>query len=169
MRKVNEISVLRKRVVTNIPGFSDDETGRPQNTWFKLYDFTCVDTAPSQTARVYNLEDDPNNDNNTTLYYKEYSFEGVRQKVAPPYDLHEGDYVAYYQGGERHFLRIVRVVATQLFIDCCTFQLICNITNPRAIERLSGCGRMTIIPDDELDEPLDESGGSGGGEESESE
>ena len=26
MGKVNEISVLRKRVVTNIPGFDDDET-----------------------------------------------------------------------------------------------------------------------------------------------
>lgn len=150
MSKVNEISILRKRVVTNIPGFSDDETGKPQNEWFKLYDFTCVDTAPGLTARVYNLEDAPNNDNNDTMYYIEFSFESNRQSVASPYDINEGDYVAFYQGGEHHFIRIVKIIVSQLFVGCCVYQLVCNITNPREIERLQGCGLMSIIPDDEL-------------------
>lgn len=159
MSKVNEISVLRKRVVTNIPGFDDDETGKPQNTWFKLYDFTCVDTAPGLTARVYNLEHAENYDNNDTQYYIEFHFESTRQSVAPPYDLNEGDYVAFYQGGEHHFLRIVKIITVQLFANggCCVFQLICNITNPRAVERLQGCGVLSIIPDDELEESEGES------------
>lgn len=153
MNKVNEISVLRKRVVTNIPGFDDDETGRPQNEWFKLYDFTCVDTAPGSTARVYNLEHAPNYDNNATQYYIEFHFESTRQSSLPPYDMNEGDYVAYYQGGEHHFLRIVKVIITQLFVDgCCVVQLICNITNPREVERLQSCGVLSIIPDEELEE-----------------
>ena len=157
MSKVNEISVLRKRVVTNIPGFDDDETGKAQNEWFKLYDFTCVDTAPGLTARVYNLEHAENYDNKDTQYYIEFHFESTRQSVAPPYDLNEGDYVAFYQGGERHFMRIVKIIVSQLFIGCCVFQLICNITNPRKIEKLQGCGLLTPIPDDELEESEGES------------
>lgn len=153
MSKVNEISVLRKRVVTNIPGFDDDETGKPQNEWFRLYDFTCVDTAPGMTARVYNLEHAENYDNNDTQYYVEFHFETVRQAVNAPYDINEGDYVAYYQGGERHFLRIVKPIPVQLFVGgCCVFQLICNVTNPREIERLQSCGVLSIIPDEELEE-----------------
>ena len=136
MSKVNEISVLRKRVVTNIPGFDDDETGKPQNTWFKLYDFTCVDTAPGLTARVYNLEHAENYDNNDTQYY-----------------------IEFHQGGEHHFLRIVKIITVQLFATggCCVFQLICNVTNPRAVERLQACGILSIIPDDELEESEGES------------
>lgn len=152
MSRVNEISVLRKRVVTNIPGFSDDETGRPQNEWFKLYDFTCVDTAPGQTARVYNLEDSPENDNNDNTYYIEFNFDSTRQYYDPPYDINEGDYVAFYQGGEHHFIRIVKIIVSQMFPSCCVFQLVTNVTNPRAIERLQGCGVMSIIPDEELEE-----------------
>jgi hypothetical protein len=158
MSKVNEISVLRKRVITNIPGFDDDETGKNQNEWFKLYDFTCVDIAPGMTARVYNLEDTPENDNNDTQYYIEFHFESVRQSNVPPYDLNEGDYVAFYQGGERHFIRIVKIITVQLFQGgCCVFQLICNVTNPRKIERLQGCGITSIIPDEELAESEGES------------
>lgn len=152
MSRVNEISVIRKRVVTNIPGFYDDETGAPQNEWVKLYDFTCVDTAPGQTARVYNLEHAMNNDNNDTTYYVEFSFDSARQRVAPPYDINEGDYVAFHQGGERHYLRIVKIITSQMFPGCCVFQLVTNITNPRAVERLQGCGLMSALSDDELEE-----------------
>ena len=74
-------------------------------------------------------------------------------------DLNEGDYVAFYQGGEHHFLRIVKIITVQLFATggCCVFQLICNITNPRAVERLQACGVLSIIPDEELEESEGES------------
>ena len=65
--------------------------------------------------------------------------------------------MAYYQSGERHYLRIVKIIPVQLFIGgCCVFQLICNVTNPREIERLQGCGILSVIPDEELEEGKNE-------------
>lgn len=153
MAKANAISILRKRVVTNIPGFFDDTTGdNPQNEWIKLYDLDCIDFAPSNTARVYNLEDAPNYSNNDTMYYVEFHFESARQSAKPPYDINEGDYVAYYQNDEKHYCRIAKIINSQIFPGCCVYQIICNITNPREIERLLGCGVLSIIPDSEFGE-----------------
>lgn len=145
MTPVNKISVLRKRVVANIPMFSDQSTGSPQNEWVKLYDFECVDIVPGMTAKVYNLEHDPNYDNQDTTYYTEFHFSGPFQHITPPYDVLEGDYVGCKQNGQVNFYRIVKTITTQIFPDCCDYQLICNVTTPREQERLMGCGPLSIL------------------------
>lgn len=147
-RNINEISILRKRVVNNIPGF-EDETNTPQNQWFKLYDFTCVDIENGQTARIYQYEHAEDYQNNEDTFYMDYFFDAVRQKVQPPYDIKTGDYVAYYQGGERHLYRIVKPVITQVFPSCCTVQISCNDTHPRETEMKLACGASDYIPDDD--------------------
>lgn len=148
VKQINEISVLRKKVVNNIPGFSD-ETKVGQNEWFKLYDFTCVDIQNGQTARVYQYEHAPNYQNNEDTFYMDYFFDTVRQELQPPYDIKVGDYVAYYQGGERHLYRIVKPVITPIFPNCCTVQLSCNDTHPRETEMALACGASEKIPDED--------------------
>lgn len=148
--KSNTISILRKRVVNNIPGFSDDETGNPQDEWFKLYDINCVDFAPANTARVYDLEHAPNYDNNDTLSYMDFYFDSSRQFIKPPYDIQVGDYVAYYQQGEIHYCRIVKIMNTQIFVNCCVYEMTCVITNPREMETLLGCGILSLVPEEDI-------------------
>lgn len=146
---INEITIIRKRVVNNIPGFSD-ETNTPQNTWFRLYDFTCVDIENGQTARVYNYEHAENYQNNEDTYYMDFFFDSVKQNIQPPYDIEEGDYVAFYQNGERHLYRIVKTAITPIFPNCCTVQLSCNDTHPRETEMLLGCGATERLPKNDL-------------------
>lgn len=149
MQKTNRISILRKHVVNNIPMFNDDETGNPQNEWVKLYDLDCVDIVPGMTAKVYNLEHDPNYQNNDTAYYTEFHFMGAFQTVLPPYDILEGDYVGCRQNGQVNLYRIVKTITTQIFTNCCDYQLICNVTTPREQERLMGCGPLEILQEED--------------------
>ena len=145
---INHISVVRKRVVNNIPGF-EDETNTPQNQWFKLYDFSCVDIQNGQTARIYQYEHAEDYQNNEDTFYMDFFFDSVRQEIQPPYDIKPGDYVAYYQGGERHLYRVVKPTITQVFPKCCTVELMCNDTHPRETEMKLDCGASDIIPDDD--------------------
>lgn len=149
MQKTNRISILRKRVVNNIPMFNDDETGNPQNEWVKLYDLDCIDIVPGMTAKVYNLEHDPNYQNNDTTYYTEFHFSGPFQKITPPYDILEGDYVGCRQNGQVNLYRIVKTITTQIFTNCCDYQLICNVTTPREQERLMGCGPLEVLKEED--------------------
>lgn len=147
-KRTNEISVVRKRVVNNIPGF-EDETNTPQNQWFKLYDFTCVEIQNGQTARIYQYEHAEDYQNNEDTFYMDFTFETVRQALTPPYDIKPGDYVAYYQDGERHLYRIVKPIITQIFPGCCTVELMCNDTHPRETEMKLDCAASTVIPEDD--------------------
>lgn len=149
MAQTNRISILRKRVVNNIPMFDDDETGNPQNEWVKLYDLECIDIVPGMTAKVYNLEHDPNYQNNDTTYYTEFHFSGPYQKITPPYDILEGDYVGCRQNGQVNLYRIVKTITTQILVNCCDYQLICNVTTPREQERLMGCGPLDVLTEED--------------------
>lgn len=157
----NSISILRKKVVNNIPGFDDDETGNPQNDWVKLYDFTCIDFSPANTARVYELEHDPEYQGNASVYYVDFYFESVRQLIKPPYDIQDGDYIAYKQQGELHYCRIVKTMITQIFPDCCTCEFTCTVTSPREKEKLMTCGLLEAIPDEEIPGYFGEGGNNG--------
>lgn len=151
MSPINRITILRKRVTANIPMFDDEDTGNPQNEWIKLYDIDCVDICPGMTAKVYNLEHDPNYDNQNTTYYTEFHFSGAFQSIAPPYDILEGDYVGCRQNGQVNFYRIVKTITTQVFTNCCDYQLICNVTTPREQERLMGCGPLTVLEEEDYE------------------
>ena len=150
--EANSVTILRKRVVNNIPMFDDDETGKPQNEWIKLYDLYCVDVAPGMTARVYNLEHDENYSNQNNSFYVEFHFDSVYQSVKPPYDINEGDYVCCYQNGKKNQYRIVRVIPVSLIGDCCVYQLICNVNSPREQEQLLGCGKFSKLVEGDYDE-----------------
>lgn len=147
--KTNCITILRKRVVNNIPMFNDDETGNPQNEWQKLYDLCCIDIVPGMTAKVYNLEHDPNYQNNDTTYYTEFHFSSPFQTITPPYDILEGDYVGCRQNGQVKLYRIVKTITTQIFVGCCDYQLICNVTTPREQEQLMGCGLLEVLQEED--------------------
>lgn len=148
----NTISIFRKKVMNNIPGFSDP-TAQTQNQWFKLADYQCVEMAPGQTARVYDLEHADNYSNQDNTYYIEFSFESVRQNIKPPYDILEGDYIAFTQGENLYFYRIVKTSVTSLFptIGCCVVQLTVNITQPREAQYLLECGVTTALEETELE------------------
>lgn len=178
--EVNRVSVLRKEVVTNIPMFDDDETGNPQTNWVKLYDLNCVDYCPGVTAKVYNLEHDPNYSNQDNTYYIEFHFTSDYQDVKPPYDIREGDYVGCKQQGQVQLFRIVKTVVTPVFVNCCDYQLICNVTTPREAERVLSCGVLDILeegdyeyketifnvgPEDDDDETTEGNGNQDGGDE----
>lgn len=145
----NTITIIRKETVANVPGFSDDEN-TPQNKWVRLADYECVETCPGQTARIYDLEHAENYSNQDNTYYIEFSFESVRQKIAPPYDIHEGDYIGFRQGTSIFYYRIVRVYSASLFANCCVVQLIINVTNPRESQYLIECGEMQALTDSEI-------------------
>ena len=145
----NTISIIRKRTVANVPMFSDDET-TPQNEWFKLADYTCVDFCPGQTARIYDLEHAENYSNQDNTYYLEFSFESIRQATKPPYDIKEGDYIGFRQGTSIFYYRLVRVYSTSLFAGCCVVQMVINVTNPRESQHLIECGELQALTDDEI-------------------
>lgn len=149
--EVNRVSILRKEVVTNIPMFDDDETGNPQTNWVKLYDLDCVDYCPGVTAKVYNLEHDPNYSNNDTTFYIEFHFVSDFQTVKPPYDILEGDYVGCKQQGVVQLYRIVKTISTPIFNNCCDYQLICNVTTPREAERLMSCGVLEALKEEDYE------------------
>lgn len=150
MKKSNEITILRKQTVGNIPGFYDDETGNPQNTWIRLADYVCVETAPGQTAKVYELEHNERNLNQDNTAYVEFNFESVRQEVQPPYDIKSGDYVAFWQGTTKFFYRIVKADITPIFHNCCVVQIVCNVTQPKEAEYLLECGRLRRLADEDI-------------------
>lgn len=147
--ETNRISILRKEVVTNIPMFSDDKSGNPQNNWVKLYDLDCVDYCPGMTAKVYNLEHDPNYSNQNTTFYIEFHFVSDFQTITPPYDIKEGDYVGYKQQDQVNFLRIVRTIVSPVLGNCCDYQLICNVTTPRETERIMSCGALHTLEEED--------------------
>lgn len=152
MKESNEITVLRKRPVANIPGFYDDETGNPQNEWVHLADYVCVETAPAQTAKIYELEHNERNRQQVDTYNVEFNFESVRQEVQPPYDIKAGDYVGFWQGGTKFFYRIVRVHITQIFHNCCVVQIVCDITHPKEAEYLLECGVLRRLSEDDIND-----------------
>lgn len=137
-------------MVGNIPGFYDDETGNPQNTWVRIADFECVEVAPGVTAKVYDLEHNERNRNQDDTAYVEFNFESIRQELQPPYDIQSGDYVGYWQGTTKYFLRIVKSSITQVFQNCCVVQLVCNVTQPKEAEYLLECGRLRKLEDEDI-------------------
>lgn len=147
----NKITILRKVVVNNIPMFADEES-TPQNKWFRVVDLQCVDADPGQTARMYELENAPNNKTQDTSTYYNFSFDSAHQVVNPPYDINEGDYVAFkMSSGDIFFWRIVRREMAQIFHNCCVYILTCNITNPREVERMLECGELQVLTDEEIE------------------
>ena len=149
--KTNVISIFRKKVNNNIPGFSD-VTAQAQNSWVKLADYQCVEMTPGQTARVYDMEHADNYHSQDDNYYLEFSFESVRQTITPPYDILEGDYIGLKQGDHLYFYRIVRTTITSIFptAGCCVVQLVVNITQPREAQYLLECGVTSALEEDEL-------------------
>lgn len=150
MKKTNEITILRKRMVGNVPGFYDDENGNPQNTWIRIADFECVEVAPGVTAKVYDLEHNERNRNQDDTAYVEFNFESIRQELQPPYDIQSGDYVAFWQGTTKFFYRVVKSNITQMFQNCCVVQIVCNVTQPKEAEYLLECGRLRKLEDEDI-------------------
>lgn len=152
MKPSNEITIVRKHVVTNVPGFLDDESGNPQNTWIKVADYYCVETAPAETAKVYELEHDENYSNQDNTYNIEFNFESARQKEMPPYDIQTGDYVCFWQGDQKFAYRIIKATITQIFHNCCVVQLVCNATQPKEVNYLLACGRMRHLEEEDIND-----------------
>lgn len=145
----NVISIFRKRVKANIPGF-DNPDAQAQNEWVKLADYTCVRFSPGQTARVYDSEHAENYSNQDDMSYYEFYFESARQATKPPYDIKKGDYIVFHQGTSIFFYRIVKAQATQTFPHCCVVTLIINITQPREAQYLLECGELGAVEEDEI-------------------
>lgn len=145
----NHISIFRKRVITNVPGF-DDPNSPQQNTWVKLADYKCVEFYPGQTARLYALEHAENYQNQDDMEYLEFNFESVRQDLKPPYNILTGDYVGLKQGTSIFWYRIVKVSATQLFSGCCVIQIMVNLTQPREAQYLLECGETQALSEEDV-------------------
>lgn len=145
----NQVSIIRKRTKNNIPGFSDP-TAPEQNEWFKVADYSCVDFLPGETAKVYDEEHDENYTNQSDTASLELYFESWRQKIKPPYDIKKGDYVAFHQGGQIYYYRIVKTSIVSMFAGCCVVELGLNVTNPREAQYLLECGAMTPLSDKDL-------------------
>lgn len=145
----NHISIFRKKVNANIPGFSDPQAPT-QNEWLKIGDFRCVEYYPGKTARVYDLEHAENYSNQDDISYYEFSFESVRQEQQPPYDINTGDYIGFKQGTSVFFYRIVKATSTSLIAGCCVIQIMVNITQPREAQYLMECGETQSLSEDEI-------------------
>lgn len=152
MKPSNEITVVRKRVVGNIPGFYDNETGNPQGEWVKIADYYCVEVAPAETAKVYELQHDERYSNQDNTYNLEFNFESIRQLELPPYDIQTGDYVGFWQGTTKFFYRIVKATITPIFHDCCVVQLVCNATQPKEVNYMLECGRLRKLSDEDIND-----------------
>lgn len=146
----NHISIFRKKVNTNIPGFTDPEAPS-QNLWLKIGDYGCVEYYPGQTARTYDLEHAENYSNQDDMSYYEFSFESVRQELQPPYDINTGDYIGFKQGTSVFFYRIVKATSTSLFPGCCVIQIMVNITQPREAQYLMECGETQSLTDEDIE------------------
>ena len=79
----NCITIMRKIVNNNIPMFADEES-TSQNKWFRVLDLRCVDADPGVTARVYEMENAPNYQNQDTVTYYNFSFDSAHQAIRPP-------------------------------------------------------------------------------------
>lgn len=149
--KSNEITIIRKRTVGNIPMFMDD-TVQDQNEWYRVGDYVCVEYCPAQTAKVYELEHDQNNQNQDNTYYYEFSFESTRQEQLPPYDINSGDYIGFWQGTTKYFYRIVKADITPMFHNCCIVQIVVNITQPKEVNYLLECGVLRRLSDEDIND-----------------
>lgn len=145
----NVISIFRKRVQNNIPGFSNPDS-QSQNEWVKLADYQCVRFCPAATARVYDAEHAENYSNQDDMSYYEFYFESHRQITKPPYDIKKGDYVVFRQGTSVFFYRIVKAQATTTFKNCCVITIIINITEPREAQYLLECGQLQAMSEEEI-------------------
>lgn len=143
------ISLFRKRVKANIPGFSDPDS-QSQNEWVKLADYQCVRFCPAATARVYDAEHAENYSNQDDMSYYEFYFESPRQISKPPYDIKKGDYIVFKQGTSMFFYRVVKAQATTILRGCCVVTIIINITQPREAQYLLECGELHAVEEDEI-------------------
>lgn len=143
------ISLFRKRVKANIPGFSNVDS-ESQNEWVKLADYTCIDFCPAATARVYDSEHAENYSNQDDMSYYEFYFESNRQATKPPYDIKKGDYIVFKQGTSLFFYRVVKAQITTVLRNCCVVSIIINITQPREAQYLLECGDLQIVEEDEI-------------------
>lgn len=145
----NHISIFRKKVINNIPGFSDPQTSS-QNEWVKMADYQCVEYSPRQTARIYDSEHAESYSNQDDMSYYEFSFESIKQELQPPYDINAGDYIGFKQGESVYFYRIVKATLTALFAGCCVIQIIVNITQPREAQYLMECGETSALNEEDI-------------------
>lgn len=145
----NTISVFRKIVKNNIPGFSDP-MAQSQNEWIKLADYSCVRYCPSNTARMYDAEHAENYSNQDDMSYYEFYFESFRQDTKPPYDINAGDYIVYKQGTTIFNYRIVKANITPLLGGCCVVTMIINVTQPREAQYLLECGELNAVEEKEI-------------------
>lgn len=129
----NSISVLRKHVYNNVPGFDDEEEIAPnvQNDWLKLYDFVCVDFAWANTVQNYDLEHDANYSNNGNKIGANFYVTSTNQSTMPPYDIHTGDFIAYKQDSTIFIWRIVKINQANMFKGCAVYELICDMFQPK--------------------------------------
>lgn len=143
----NSISVLRKHVYNNVPGFDDDEeiTLNIQNDWVKTYDFTCVDFAWANTVQNYDLEHDPNYLNNGNKMGANFYVTSTNQSVVPPYDIHTGDFIAYWQHSTLFIWRIVKINQSQMFKNCAVYELICDMFQPKEKDVELEIGVLEIV------------------------
>lgn len=145
----NVISLFRKRVQANIPGFSNPDA-QSQNEWVKLADYQCVRFCPGQTARVYDAEHAENYSNQDDMSYYEFYFDSWRQAQKPPYDIKKGDYLVFKQGTSVFFYRVVKAQSTMAYRNCCVITIIINITQPREAQYLLECGELQGMSEEEI-------------------
>lgn len=129
----NSITILRKVVYNNVPGFDDEEEIAPnvQNEWVKLYDFTCVDYAWANTVQNYDLEHDANYSNNGNKIGANFYVTSTYQSTSPPYDIHTGDFIVYKQDSTIFIWRIVKINQANMFKNCAVYELICDMFQPK--------------------------------------
>ena len=49
----------------------------------------------------------------------------------PPYDIHTGDFIAYWQHSTLFIWRIVKINQSQMFKNCAVYELICDMFQPK--------------------------------------
>lgn len=135
----------------NVPNFDDEEEITPnvQNAWVKLYDFTCVDFAWANTVQNYDLEHDANYSNNGNKMGANFYVDSTSQNIRPPYDIHDGDYIAYRQGLTLFLWRIVKINQADIFPNCPVYELITDMFQPKEKDVPLEAGVLEIV---ELDE-----------------
>lgn len=143
----NCISILRKRVNNNVPGFDDPEVN--QNMWVKLYDFRCIDWSYANTVQNYDLEHDANYNNNGNKQSADFIVSSTYQNIAPPYDIHTGDFIAYRQGTTLFLWRIVKINQAQVFSSCEDYELIADMFQPKEADIRLESGPLTTVVIDE--------------------
>lgn len=147
----NSVTALRKSVETNVPGFFDEEDIVTQNEWLRLYDFTCVEIYPAQTAAIYSMEHSANTSSNIDRNLLEMSFQVVDQQVQPPYDVKAGDYIGWKRGEERYMARIIKdPQMVEVLPGCCVAQFLVELAEPRGSYNMLACGSAQALTDAEI-------------------